>query len=433
MNAVWPYLVFVVAAGAVVVAKRRSAVWTSSAAWLLLAGGFAFLQWSEASLSAAAGIAALAGFAALPASSADPTRRIRIAAFGATVPVTVAIATLVCVRDATPVWGTSFVLFAASWAALIAALSCGVAAIGVTKRPASMSIPAALALTAVAVWLAGSGRSSLPDAYYGFGLRTGEQPLQWVLGPAPGFDTGIRLAVAVEVPEVQAVLLALVLLGVLAAIAIHLDRRRAASTLLGLGGIAAAALLATLSSIVASLSMPGPQPYIDEVRRRLLARGGERVADTGAFTANSDISVAMADLAPEIIGLTLIVCLGIGGAIALRRDDGDDEHHQIDRLFGRDLLVRSVAFLWVTWFVLVIIHHGLIGAPGMGSPSEWVFTGVCLLATAMLFMRWSPPTSRLGEALEDLTPGLIVAMILLAAALSWRFGTLPGLSLGAFG
>lgn len=427
MSMVWPYLVFALGLGAVF-GGERGASWINTAGWLLLAGGFAFLMWSDSTLGAALSVAAIAGFAALPSAAED--QRKRVAQFGAIVPTALALCAVICVRDVSSIWGGNIVLFAAAWAALAAALSSFVAAMGTAKRPLSGSVALTIAGAAIATLIAGSGRSSLPEAFYGFSLRTGDEPLQWILGPVPGFESGIRLSVAVPVPALEAGLISLAVIALVGAAGAVLQRRKLASVpmmLCGLGGLGA---VVGLQPLVSSLTMPAADMYANEVKRRLLARGGEQVTSTGGFTSSGDITVAMADVAPEIFGLAMIAFLGIWGFFAIRSHPEDAP--VLDRKLGRDLVARGVAFLWVGWFVLLIIHNELLGAPGMGSPGEWVFTGVCITSTGAALMAWSPPSTRLGEVFDELTPGLLATGLLICTGLAWRFGALPGLSLGIF-
>ncbi len=427
MNAAWPYVAIVLGLLSIGAARRGPAPWFEGVSWVMLAAGFAFLMWGEPSIAAAAAIAAMAGYAAVPGSR-DDAQRLRLAAFAAVVPAVVAGLSIVCIPDVSPIWGPNMVLFAASWAALVAALSSFVAAMGTSRRSISASIGLTIGAAAGAVLVAGTGRSSL-EAFYGLTLRTGDAVLQWVLGPVPGFESGIRLSVAVAAPQIQWVLIALGALGIAALIAAALRRESVARRTLGAASILAIGMLAGLSSVVGSLQMPSSDPYEAEIKRRLLARGGERVADVGAFNANGDITVAMADLAPEIVGLVFIALLALVAVLVTRRD-GDAVEPDFDRATSRACLVRGTAFLWGTWFLLLIIHNGLLGSPGMGSPGEWVFTGTCIATSGLVFVAWESPTTRFGEVLHDLIPGLVVTMLLIATALAVRFGALPGLSLG---
>lgn len=400
----------------------------SSLAWIGLAVGLAVLQWADPGLAVAVGISALAGLTVVRGTT-DPLRRTRLLGFALVGPIAAAIGAAVCVRSATSPWGGQLVLFAVTWAGFVGATSAFTAAAGLGRRPLSSSVGLAIAGLSAGIYVAGTGRSSLPDAFYGFSLRAGEVPLYWVLSPVPGFESGMRLSVAVPVPMVGWALVAITAMGVVVAVAAMFGQGRWASRLLGATLLASAGTLVGLPSIVGSLSMPASDAYADEVKRRLLARGGERVVDAGGFLSTSDVTVAMADLGPEIVGLTFIAVLSVVALLAVRRDTGPMEP-ETDAALARDLSFMGLGFLWAAWFVMLVIHDDLIGSPGMGSPAEWVFTGTTLLSTGLVVATWRPGGSLAIQRLREATPGLVLALFFIGAGLAWRFATLPGLSLG---
>ena len=409
---IWPWVAIGFSVAALVVARSEVALQRlNTLAWLTLGGGFAWLLFAEQTpLAAAVGVAALA----------------------AIVPVAVAAVALVCVRDATTQWPGQLVVYTAAWAALVAGMTNLVVAAGLVRRPLSISVPIAGVGVAAGIAIAGTGRSSLPEAFYGFPLRAGAEPLMWEVGPVPGFMSGIRLAVAAPVPSFWYVILGIGALFGLAGAAVALGKRKPASTLLGVVAVSAVGALASLTSVVSRLSMPGEDAYADEVKRRLLARGQERVIDTGTFSSGEEITVAMADLAPEIFGFVVAASLALVATIALLKDapKPDPEEELVSLGLGRDAFLRAVTFLWLAWFVTMTEHSNLIGAPGMGSPAEWAFVGTLLITTGLLFAGWKHRDDVLGQRLLQLGPGVAFALWCILAGLSWRFGALPGFSLG---
>lgn len=429
MTLVIPYLPIVLALLAVALRRNGDGALVSAMAWVLFAAGLAALTWLETPLSVALGVAALAPFAAVPVSG-ESHYRLRATAFGAVAPVAAAIGAIVCMLDATTLWGGKLVLFAATWAALLAAIAAFAAAAGVIRRPVSLSVPVALVGTIAAVVIAGTGRSSLPNAFYGFSLRSDSELLQWVLSPVPGFESGARLLVAAPAPQVETALYALLGVALVATVVVRLQKWVWAKRLFGAVVLGAGALLAALPSIVAGLRLPSADPYADEVKRRLLAqRGGEQLLDLGKFSGEGNISVATMDIAPEIVGLAFAGLLALVAFVALHRD-GDavtDDHDG-----SRGLMAHGVALLWASWFLLLVIHNGFLGAPGIGSPGEWAFTGVCLAATGMVVATWERDESKIWSTIRELTPGVVLAMLMVVIGLSWRFGAIVGLSLGVF-
>lgn len=404
--------------------------YASAVGWVLLALGLALVQWGDPGLATGVGVAALAGLVVIRG-PVDAARRARVLSFSLVAPIAVGLGALVCVRDATSPWGGQLVLFVATWAAFVAAAAAFTAAAGIVRRPLSSSVGLAIAGIATGILLAGTGRSSLPDAFYGFALRAGEQPLYWTLNPVPGFESGMRLAVAVDVPAFGWFLGAIAVAGGVLALVTMTGRRTGATPILGGVTLGALGALIGLPAIVGSLTMPASDLYADEVKRRLLARGGERVVDAGAFSSTNDVTVAMADLGPEIVGLTFIAVLAFVSLLWVRRDP-DGGVPEVEHAFARDLTFVGLAFLWAAWFAMLVIHDDLIGSPGMGSPAEWVFTGTTILSTGLVALTWRPGGTTAATRLREATPGVLLALLFIAAGLAWRFGTLPGLSLGVF-
>jgi hypothetical protein len=402
-------------------------------AWLGVVGGFLAMQFGEGGLAVATATASMAGIATLRCLTEDPDRRRRILTFGSIVPAMIAVVGIVCLRDATSAWSGQLLLYAAAWSAMSAGASSLLASAGVARAPLGPGVALASLGALGGIAVVGTGRSSLSNAEYGFPLRAGEEPLQWILGPVPGFEDGIRLAVAAPVPSilwaVGAIGAAVLVAGTLA----YLGKARrvqlfawAAAALGSLG------VLGSLQTIAAGLSMPDSAPYADQVKRMLLARDvADRVQGTGEFTVGeqADLSVALADLAPEIFGFGIVILVAAVALFVSVRHRSDEPADNVDLAFSRDHAARGLAFLWVSWCVLLLVHNLFLGAPGMGAPGEWVYVGLLLAGTGLTLYGWrmESPVERHVTALAS---GLVLGGLLLVVAVAWRFGALPGLSIG---
>ena len=410
--------------------SQRLAANLGAACWVLLAGGFAFVLWGDADLAAGVAVAAVAAYAFTLVPTESTSTRLRSAALGASVGATAAITALVCIRDAEPASVGQLVMFVAGWAALIGAAGAFAAAAGHGTCRLMPSVGLGITGASASILIAGTGRSSLQDAFYGMSLRTGEELIRWSIPAVPGAEDGITLNVAVAAPAMQSALTAFALAGlVISGLAIF-GKRKALQGALAASAVGALGLLAALPSMVASLPLPDSNPYSEEVKRRLLAAGGHRVDNTGAFNGLSDVTVAMADLAPEILGLTLITMLSVVAFVAVWRGETS---RTPDVELQRVHLATGAILLWIAWVLHLVIHYNLMGAPGMGSPAEWVFTGLCLAASGIALVARDLPQTQVGNAVADLLGGVLLASLLLVAGLSWRFGALPGMSIGIFG
>lgn len=401
------------------------------AAWAFTVLGFVALQFFGADAGFVTATAAAAGLATLRCATVDASRRRRILGFGAAVPIAVAIVGIAGVGDVTSPWGEQVVLYTAAWAALVAGLSGLMAAAALARRPAGPGLGIAAAGAALAVVVAGTGRSSLGDAFYGFPLSTEEGPLRWVVPPTPGFEEGIRLAVAAPLPSV------LWLLGAVAAAALvaggltwtKFHKLRAACW--AACGAAAAGLLGSLQPTVAGIAMPKETPYVEHVERLFLVKnipGG--ATDTGAWSSGAEVFVATAHLAPEIFAMVLVAVIALVAAYLAFRP-GALSHDALDPMFARDHAARGLGFTWIAWFVSAIVHDALYGSPGVGAPGEWALLGVLLGGTGLLLVSWHRE-NQLLRVLGELTAGLVVAALLIVAGFAWRFGALPAFSIGVF-
>lgn len=430
-----PLLVLVLAvvtAGASWLSPRWSRL-VNLGGWLALAGSFVFLFTSLDSLAAAAATAALAGLVTTRCLTTDAWRRRRILAASAIVPAAVAVAALISIREASTPWSGQLVIFTAAWGAMVAGATSLCAACAVGRRPLSAAVPIAALGVIGGVAIAATGRSSLPDAFYGFPLRTADEPLVWLLDPIPGMESGLRLGVAAPVDQFPIGLAAIAALLVLAAIALQVGRSRIAAGAIGAGGLTAIGLAASIPSVVSGLSVPAAEAYADHVKRLILAAGAnEGSGSTGHFNSTADVIVAMSDLAPEIFGLAILIPACIFAFIgAWRSSQPTDEQIVVDRAFARDHFARGVAFLWLSWFVMMIAHNGLLGTPALASPGEWVFIGFLLCSTGLMLATWRAESGLLGQ-LAELMPGAVLAAFFVVCGLAWRFGALPGMSLGVF-
>lgn len=414
----------------------------NGAAWLGVIAGFLALQFAEGSLALATATVSLAGLATVRCITEDPDRRRRILGFGSAIPAMIAVVGLICVRDAGGPWSGQMVLYSAAFAAAAAGASSLLASAAVARAPVGSAAALASLGALGGIALVGTGRSSLSEAFYGFPLRAGDEPLQWVMGPVPGFEDGIRLAVAVPVPWLLGAI------GVLAAAALSAGvlafwaqssgtattSRRLQMAGWGISALGSLGILATLQNTASGLSMPEPDAYAAQVKRMLLARDvADRVPTTGEFTVGADganLSVSLSDLAPEIFGFGLVAIIGALAVFALLRHRDDESDTAIDLGFARDHALRGIAFLWISWGVLLVVHNVFLGAPGMGAPGEWVYLGVLLAGTGLVLFGWRME-SIVERRVMALAAGLTVAGLLLVAGAAWRFGALPGLSIGA--
>lgn len=431
-SVIWPIVALVFATAGLFAARRgeKPTQIVNALAWLALGGGFVSLQLSaSAPLAAAAGVAALAGCAHFRPIPNDATRRLRAASLAAVIPVSVAVVALVCIMDRSSEWGGRIVVYTAAWAALVAGLSNIAAAAGSTRNGLSISTALAGVGVAIGMAIAGTGRSSLPEAFYGFPLRAGDEPLQWILDPVPGFESGLRLAVAVPVDTFLYLVGAVGVFSLTAAVLLAIGKRKAAGFAFGAVPLVSIAAFGSLSSIVAGLGTPSPDPYSDEVKRRLLSRGQERVVDTGRFLSDVDLTVQFADISPEFFGFVAAGLLGLIGLISALRDV-DEGDAAVDFAFARDYMLRGVAFLWMSWFILAVAHFGFLGAPGMASPAEWTFLAGVLASSGLLLAGWRHDENAVTAAAAKFGPGLALLLWFALAGLAWRFGGLPGLSLG---
>lgn len=404
-------------------------------AWLLAVGGFAWLQFSTGplELGVAVATASIAGTAALRCMTSDPSRRRRILWFGPTVPLALAVTSLVCVRDAMTPWPHQLVIYTAAWAAFTAGLASLTASSALGRRPLGPGLGVAAAGAVGGILVAGTGRSSLAEAFYGFPLSTPDGRLEWVLPPVPGFEDGLRLLAAAPLPTVFWMLVALAAVCAFGGFGVYLRQaRKAVAAAWAAVALGAAGVLASIQPTIAGLAMPDEATYGEYVKRLLLSRNlADRVTNTGTWSRTDEVFVAIGELAPEIFGLTFALGVAAFAIVAVFRlpDDGEDE---TDLAFARDHAARGLAFLWLGWFLTMLIHESLFGSPGMGAPGEWILLGVLLSATGLVAATWSPGGAW-GRRLAELVTGLALAAFWLAAGLALRFGALPGFSVGVVG
>ncbi len=405
----------------------------NAVSWLGAVGGFAYLQFdagTTASLSVAVSTAALVALAVLrPSGRAPEARRVGLG-FGVLVPAMLAMVCLTGILDAASSWPRQIVVFTASWAATCAGLAVLMSAAGRARGPVGPGIGLAAAGAAGAALIAGTGRSSLPEAFYGFPLSTVDGPLQWILPPVPGFETGLRLAVAAPVPNGFFALATIAGLGVLTAAALW-SRRSSRLSIAGLFALAGAAgaFLMSIGPTSSGLARPDATPYSEYVKQLLLNRNvGDRVQILGDWSSADEIFVSLALMAPEIFALGFCSLVGIVGALSCWQAR-DLDHPVDDRWSARDDAARGVALLWLGWLVALLVHEALLGSPGLGAPGEWAHVGVLVTGTGLLGIGWAP-RNRLTELVGEVSAGVIVALVFLAAGFAFRFGALFGFSVG---
>ncbi len=134
-----------------------------------------------------------------------------------------------------------------------------------------------------------------------------------------------------------------------------------------------------------------------------------------------------ASLAAALVAPTLRVAAWWKG----RSDGESSEQARILRAFGRDFTARAVALVWLAWTLGVLVHWRFLGAPGLGTRSEWFGLGVALLATGGMMFGWPLDDRRAARIRGGFAAWWVAAVLVAGIWLSFGFGTPFQLSLGA--
>ena len=131
-----------------------------------------------------------------------------------------------------------------------------------------------------------------------------------------------------------------------------------------------------------------------------------------------------------------LTAAAIGAALQLRTAFGGETEEgasiaEIAAAFGRDYSARAIALIWLAWTLAILVHWRYLGAPGLGSRSEWFGLGVVCLASGGLLLGWRLGGGRAAR-FRRIAAAIWVAGVLAAGIwLSFGFGSPFQLSLGA--
>lgn len=393
--------------------KLAQGAWT--VVWIAVIAAFIALQqgaWGSASaMILTIGLAAMAAF---PVITSAVIRKRAVWAL----PVSLSPLALMG-GDALIVDGHFVMLVVAAFATTIAGLSLVLGA-AFLRSPRGLMPIAASALGGVAVL--GFNRSPLATGFQ-IPLAGPEGPVYWELASVQGFPEGLRLLATTAAPAANTLMI-LAVLASLALLAIFAIRDTSKGAKVSAVGFAAALAFVVIAALLFSpaTGLPDAQAYSDFTRLALQTRQIDPImAETAHFLQTDGLRVDVLALAPDL------ALLALGALVTLFAGWQIRKNQPVAALASRDLFVRGVAFLWLGWFLTMLFQASLMGSLGLHSPGEWIHLGLVTLSTAFLLLGWRH-TTKIGSRFAAWSPGVLVGVWLLFAALAWSYRAILGFS-----
>lgn len=337
---------------------------------------------------------------------------------------------------------TTGIIFVAAFAsAMLGALACLSAASSFSEDGFPTSWMLGIVGGVAGIFLAGKGRSSIPNSEYGFSIRGPDGPVQYVLEGFRGLENGVSWAVSSPMPNLE---LAWIILGLIALIGGLLvfphplaeKVRKGSVLLLGCG---VAIIAAYLPALISNLGLPDSSVYKDYAQQFLIGkRLPGQAAEDAVFTNTNGLSVSFVDILPELWTLSF-ACIAVLAFLISRyltktlvpKTETSEEvsagSHDRYRL-----MIRGSIWFWLAWFIAQVLHRSMYGTPGVGSSNEWVFLGGALFLTGLSLLSDHKVGRSWLNRVSGLTPGLGLAIIFLLLGVAARFNTILGLSITVF-
>lgn len=322
----------------------------------------------------------------------------------------------------------NLVLFAGQWAAIAASLALAMGATAKDRGAARLQDVGLLATALLGTLFMGAMRHPLPGFSYAVELSSAGQHVRWALpavtpgAPLFGFEV-------VQVVPFMDWLISMSLLCVLIAGGLTLlgkSARHAAPALIASALFSLLALGAVLRTGFGA-TLPDAAPYAAYARDLGVEQGvPEQILAMGRFEVGETIYVLWLDVLGDValLGGSALLALLVASSLlsratqdALPEPAGANTRHRALREFG----LYAAGLCWVGFVLALLINWRIHSVYGVGSVTEWVMMGACLLGSGGALLAWSPQrfVQRLGVFGCALAPALIIVLSLV-------FDALPG-------
>lgn len=322
----------------------------------------------------------------------------------------------------------NLVLFAGQWSVLAASLALGMGATKGDGSGARLQDVGLLLTMLLAALFMGTMRNPLPGFAYAVELSSAGQHVRWAL---PAVTPGAPLfgfEVVQQVPWMDWIVYANMVCALVAGGLCVLGNRskQAAFAFLGSALCSLLALGAVLRAGFGA-TLPEAAPYAAYARDLGVEQGvPEQILALGRFDLGDTIYVLWLDVLGDValFGGSALLALLVASTL-LSRANASPEHAHLEAPIGqkglREFTLYGAGLCWMGFALALVINWRVHAIYGVGSATEWVLVGACLLSTSGAILAWSPLrfTQRVGALVCALAPALVIALALV-------FDALPG-------